>query len=173
MKLLNMNLLMKHVLHMKLPYTNSLLLVLTAFSHMKDVATINYVGKFFEFFSKSLSFVQKTGKKSFRKGKKIGKNLPFCSLSVPNFQFRKAFRSRSENFGKISGKGKRISFRTHHWQKSHFHPYSIHSWFANGKTFCLLCLQVKKRKLTLDQLSSQVRFNSTKLFWNLTSDESW
>ena len=41
-------------------------------------------------------------------------------------------------------------------QKSHFHPYSIHSWFANGKTFCLLCLQVKIRKLTRDQLSSLV-----------------
>ena len=53
MKLLNMNLLMKPVLHMKLPYTNSLLLVLTAFSHMKDVATINYVGKFLEFCPKN------------------------------------------------------------------------------------------------------------------------
>ena len=56
MKLLNMNLLMKRVLHMKLPYTNSLLLVLTAFSHMKDVATINYVGKFLEFFLQVLEF---------------------------------------------------------------------------------------------------------------------
>ena len=50
-------------------------------------------------------------------------------------------------------------------QKSHFHPYSIHSWFANGKTFCLLCLQVKIRKLTRDQLSSLVRFKTTSLNW--------
>ena len=50
-------------------------------------------------------------------------------------------------------------------QKSHFHPYSIHSRFANEKIFCLLCLQVKIRKLTRDQLSSRVKFNSTKLFW--------
>ena len=50
-------------------------------------------------------------------------------------------------------------------QKSHFHPYSIHSRFANEKIFCLLCLQVKIRKLTRDQLSSKVRFNSTELFW--------
>ena len=34
---------------------------------------------------------------------------------------------------------------------------------ANGKTFCLLCLQVKIRKLTRDQLSSLVRFKTTSL----------
>ena len=31
-------------------------------------------------------------------------------------------------------------------QKSHFHPYSIHSRFANEKIFCLLCLQAADGK---------------------------
>ena len=109
MKLLNMNLLMKLVLHMKLPYTNSLLLVLTAFSHMKDVATINYVGKFLEFFLQVLEFCPKNGKEIFPERKenwqKFAVPFPFRSkfsilesFPFPFRNFRKDFRKGKENF---------------------------------------------------------------------------
>ena len=98
----------KCVLHVKLPYTNSLL-VLTAFSHMKDVATINYVAKFLEFSLQILEFCPKNGKEIFPERKenwqKIAFSFPFRSEflileSVP-FPFRKFwkdFRKGKENF---------------------------------------------------------------------------
>ena len=104
-----MNLLLKRVLHMKLPYTNSLLLVLTAFSHMKDVATINYVGKFLEFFLQVLEFCPKNGKEIFPERKenwqKFAVPFPFRSefsisesFPFPFRKFRKDFRKGKENF---------------------------------------------------------------------------
>ena len=73
----------KCVLHMKLPYTNSLFLVLTAFAHMKDVATINYVAKLVEFSLQIPEFCPKNRKEIFPERKENWQKfaVPFPFLS--------------------------------------------------------------------------------------------